>query len=323
VVAGLALFAAACGPEKDPGAELKARADELFAAENYEAAARLYQRILDDYPEWAEENGVAEAHKKAEAKSYFTAARKYARSGRQDLASDALDKAYELLPGDVEVVYGVGWVYIEKALEYRNKAAMTSGAGRADYGLLAEAHAELAREKFEKCVELDATHWGGHRGLAVYYLFGGENDKALEALAEAEKCSKKDDDKINVARLRFRAYAAKNDFDEGKKVLDELIEEYPNRGEVYFALGEYYLLLEKPNIEEAKNAFETGVTKEFEDSGTRNQMYIMLSRLRMREGDYEGAASAVKAALDDDPFNEIFTDEYAVAWGTKKLAEKR
>ena len=66
-----------------------------------------------------------------------------------------------------------------------------------------------------------------------------------------------------------------------------------------------------------------GLTKEFKDVGTRNQMYVMLSRLRMRKGNYDGALAAIKSALATDPFNGMFTDEYAIAWGAKKLSERK
>jgi hypothetical protein len=52
-------------------------------------------------------------------------------------------------------------------------------------------------------------------------------------------------------------------------------------------------------------------------------MYVMVSRMRMRKGDFDGALAATKAALTADPFNDVFTDEYAVAWGAKKLSEKK
>lgn len=325
-VAAVALIMAValgCEKKEEPGAGLKARAEALYAGGDYDGAVRLYDKLLVDYPAWAGARNVAEARKRAQAKALFIDARAAARSGRYEEAGEALEEAAALAPDDAEINYGVGWVYVEMAMQYRAKASVTRGARGADYVLLADAHADLARERFERSVKLGPEHWAGYRGMAIYYMYRGENDEALQALASAEKYSKTAEDKIAVARLRFRALAAKKNFEEAKKTLDALVEKYPENGEVYFALGEYYLLVDKPDLDEATQSFEVGVTKKFEDEGTRNQMYVMLSRMKMRKGDYDGAMSAIKAALASDPFNTAFTDEYAVAWGAKELSEKK
>jgi len=311
-----------CGEKEDPGERLKTRAEGLFAKGEYDEATRVYDKLFLDYPERAADAKVAEERDLAKARALFEEARSAARTNRFEEAGEVLTEALALAPNDAEINYGIGWVYIQTALEYQAQARVTGGGAQADYGLLADAHAELARERFERSIELDAKHWAGYRGIAVYHLYKGESEEALKALAEADKYSKTADEKITVGRLRFRAYAAESKFDEGKKALDALVEKYPDYGEAYFALGEYYLLLAKPDFKEAAKAFEVGVTKKFEDPGTRGQMYAMLSRLRIRNGDYDGALAAAKAALADDPFNEMFTDEYAVAWGAKKLSEK-
>lgn len=322
-VASFIFIAAGCEKKVEPGVELNARAQALYADGDYDGAVRLYDVLLIEYPAWAAENKVAEARKQARAKALFYAARKAARSGRYDEAGDALSEAFALAPDDVEVNYGIGWVYVERAIQYQTKAQMTRGTSRVDYVLLADAHADLARERFERSIELGPKHWAGYRGMAVYHMYSGENDKALEALAKAEEYSKKAEDKIAVARLRIRAYVAEKDFGKAKETLDALVEKYPESGEGYFALGEYYLINDKPDPGEAMKAFEAGLTKDFEDVGTRNQMYVMVSRMRMSKGDFDGALAATKAALATDPFNSVFTDEYAVAWGAKKLSEKK
>lgn len=324
LAAALAIIATAgCGKKENHAADLSARAEALFTEGNYDGAARLYDELLSDYPAWAAENDVAAAGNLAHAKVLFAAARKEARSGRYEKAGENLSKALALAPDDAEVNYGVGWVYMELALQYQTKARMASGPSRADYALLADAHADLARARFERSVELDPKHWAGYRGLGVYFMYRGDSKQALEALADAEHYSVKPEDKIAVARLKVRAYAAEKKFDEAKRTLDELIQKYPESGEAYFALGEYYLLIDKADPAEAAKAFETGLTKKFEDEGTRNQMCVMLARMRLSQGDYDGALTATKKALAADPFNSAFTDEYALAWGAKKLSEKR
>lgn len=322
-VAFFMLVATDCGEKADPGAELNARAQTLYADGDYDGAVCLYDRLLADHSAWAAENNVAEARKLAQAKTLFNAARKAARSGRYEEAGDALSEALALAPDDVEVNYGIGWVYVEMAVQYRTKAQMTRGASRVDYVLLADAHVDLARDRFERSIKLGPEHWAGYRGMAVYHIYRGENDEALETLDKADEYSEKAEDKIAVARLRIRAYVAKENNEKAKETLDALIEKYPTSGEAYFALGEYYLLADKPDLDEAVKAFEVGLTKEFKDVGTQNQMYVMLSRLRMRKGDYDGALAAIKSALATDPFNGMFTDEYAIAWGAKKLSERK
>ena len=322
-VAVFMLIATGCEKKAEPGVELNARAQALYADGDYDGAVHLYDVLLVEYPAWSAENKVAEARKQARAKALFYSARKAARSGRYDEAGDALSEAFALAPDDVEVNYGIGWVYVEIAVQYQTKAQLTRDASRVDYVLLADAHADLARQRFERSIELGPEHWAGYRGMAVYHMYSGENEKAMEALAKAEKYSEKAEDKIAVARLRIRAYVAQKDFDQAKETLDALVEKYPESGEAYFALGEYYLINEKPDPDEAMKAFEVGLTKDFEDEGTRNQMYVMVSRMRMRKGDFDGALAATKAALTADPFNDVFTDEYAIAWGAKKLSEKK
>jgi tetratricopeptide (TPR) repeat protein len=317
-----ALSLSGCGEKEDAGQQLKARAEDLFSKGEYAEATRVYDKLSLDYPELAADEGVAGRRKLAKARVLFEEARAAARTNRFDEAGEALTEALALAPDDAEINYGVGWVYIQRALEYQAQARVTRGGPQADYGLLADAHAELARERFERSIELDAKHWAGYRGMAVYYLYKGESEEALKSLAEADKYSDKPDEKITVGRLRFRAYAGEKKFDEAKIVLDGLIEKYPDYGEAYFALGEYYLLLPEQNFDEAAKAFEVGVTKKFEDSGTKGQMYVMSARLRIRDRKYDDALAAAKAALADDPFNEMFTDEYAVAWGAKKLSER-
>jgi tetratricopeptide (TPR) repeat protein len=317
------LIAAGCEKKVEPGAELNARAQTLYADGDYESAVHLYDVLLAEYPTWSAENKVVEARKQARAKALFYTARKAARSGHYDEAGNALSEAFALAPDDVEVNYGIGWVYVEIAVQYQTKAQMTRGSSRVDYVLLADAHADLARQRFERSIELGSEHWAGYRGMAVYYMYSGDNEKAIEALAKADKYSTKGEDKIAVARLRIRAHVAQKNFDKAKETLDALLEKYPESGEAYFALGEYYLINEKPDPDEAMKAFEVGLTKDFEDEGTRNQMYVMVSRMRMRKGDFDGALAATNAALATDPFNDVFTDEYAVAWGAKKLSEKK
>jgi tetratricopeptide (TPR) repeat protein len=311
-----------CKEKEKAGEELKVRAEKMFADEKYDDATRLYDKLFLDYPEWAADKETVAWRDLAKAKALYEEARTAARTNRFDEAGEALTEALALAPDDAEINYGVGWVYIQRALEYQAKARVTRGGAQADYGLLADAHAELARDRFERATELDGKHWAGYRGMAVYYLYKGDSKEALKSLAEADKYSKKPDEKITVGRLRFRAYAGEKEFDEGKKVLDGLIEKYPDYGEAYFALGEYYLLLPEPNYDEAAKAFEVGVTKKFEESGTKGQMYVMLARLLIRDQKYDDALAAAEAALADDPFNDMFTDEFAVAWGAKKISER-
>jgi predicted Zn-dependent protease len=133
-------------------------------------------------------------------------------------------------------------------------------------------------------------------------------------LAEAAKYSVKDEDKVAVARLRFQAYAGQKLMAEAKQIVDALLKDYPNRGDVYMTLAEYYLRLTPPDVAEAAKALEVGVTKEFDDDGIKGQMYLTLSRLRLSQRDVAGALAAAESALATDPFNGAFTDQYALCY---------
>ena len=206
-----------CGEKEDPAEELKARATELVTKEEYAEAVRVYDLLFLEYPESAEDAELVKQRDLAKARALFEEARTSARSNRFEEAGDVLTEALKLAPDDAEVNYGIGWVYIQTALEYQAQARMTRGGAQADYGLLADAHAELARERFERCIALDAEHWAGYRGMAVYHLYYGDNEEALKSLANADKYSKTPDEKITVGRLRFRAYAGESKFEEGKE----------------------------------------------------------------------------------------------------------
>lgn len=323
--AGAILFAlAGCKPQaEDPSAAMAKHAANLASEGKYDEAAALYDRILTDYPSSAQAKAAGERRDWCEAKSKFVTARGLARAGRFDEAGEVLSEAVVLAPDDVEINYGIGWVYIQTALDYMTKASMTRGAAAGDYYLLGKAQAELARGRFERCLKLDPRHWAGYRGMAVYYLFLGEEEQALEAANNALKYSTKEEDVIAALRLKFQVYAGQKNAAETKKVVDELVSKYPDRGEVYVSLAEYYLRLDKPDEAEAVKALETGVSKQFEDVGTRNQMYLLLSQLKLRQRDYDGALAAVETALASDPFNGALTDQFTVAFEAKAAAERQ
>ncbi len=303
----------------DPAAALHKKAEELFGQKRYSDAALYYDKILTDYPD-APAVLDAEARKKeCGAKAMFEEARLLARSGRYYEAGDLLSKAVGLEPDDVEINYGVGWVYMQLALDNLTSAQLAGSRG-GDYFLLAKVYSELARTRFERCVALDGKHWAGYRGLALYYLFNQNYDEALAELAKAEKYSPRPEDKIAVGRLRVQAYLGKRAFGDAKETLDVMLKDYPDRGEVYYSLAEYNLRQEKPDLAEAKKALEVGVGKTFDDPGTRNQLFSLLARMKRENKDYEGALTAAAEGLAVDPFNESLIQQYTLAFGTKALA---
>ncbi len=317
-----------CGKKEDPGAVLKARAEALYAEGKYDDAVRIYEKLAVDYLEWAAKERVGEARDRAEAKGLFEAARKLVRSGRSEEAEEAFREALALAPDDADVNYGIGFIYIENAARCRAEGYTTGGRTGADYMTLAGAYADLARGRFERSIKLNPKHWAGYRGMAIYHLYRGERDDALEALEDARKYAKEAGDIIAVESLRIQVYVDRKDLSRAKEIVDGLVEKYRERGETYAALadyymGEYYASRRESDVDEAIKALEVGVTKKFEDRETRNRAYSSLSQLRLRKGDYDGALSAAKVALASDPFNELFAKQYAAAWQRKKLAEGR
>jgi len=306
----------------DPARLLAARADRFYGEERYDDAAAVYEQVVTDYPSSPLAVEAGEKKKLSEAKSLFAEARMLARAGRYYEAGDLLSKATTLAPDDVEVNYGVGWIYFQLAVD-NLASAQLSGGGRltGDYLLLTKTYAELARQRFERCVALDAKHWAGYRGLALYHIFSQEYDEGLKDLATADKYSTKPEDKVAVGRMRVQAYIGKKDYAQAKATLDALLEKYPDRGDVYYSLAEYYLRQEKPDVAEAKKALEVGVGKTFDDPGTKNQLYGMLSRLRRDAKDYDGAVSAAADGLAGDPFNDSLVKQYTLAYGSKLMSE--
>lgn len=324
----LVFMPSGCGKKEDPGAVLKARAEALYAEGKYDDAVRFYDKLLVDYPAYAADEEVRDARKRAEAKGLFEAARKLARSGRNEEAEEALREALALAPDDAEVNYGIGFVYIENAARYRAEGYTTGGRTGADYITLAGAYADLARGRFERSIKLNPKHWAGYRGMAIYHLYRGEYDEALEALDDARKYAKEAGDIMAVESLRVRVYVDQKDLDRAKETVDRLVEKYRERGETYTALAEYHVGMYYANrresdVDEAIKALEVGVKKKFEDRETRNRAYSSLSQLLLSEKDYDRALSAAGAALASDPFNELFAKQYAAAWQRKKLAEGR
>jgi len=301
----------------DPGAALAAKAQGYYRLENYSDAAAAYDELLRQYPTSPAAEDAAARKKLCEAKALFVQARTLGRSGRYAEAGDVLAAAVPLAPDDVEVNYGVGWVYIQLAMDNAARAQLMGGAAAGDYLIRTRALAELGRARFERCKKLDAKHWGGYRGMALYYIFIQEYAKGLTELAEADKYSVRPEEKVAVARLRFQAYAGAGKMEDAKKVVDDLLKKYPDRGDVYLSLAEYYLRLPQPDVTEAAKALEVGLTKDFDDAGSKTQLYLTLSRLRLTAGDADGALAAVDAALEMDPFNGVLTDQYAVCYEIK------
>lgn len=314
----LTVGAGGCKKEKtDPAVGLNGEAKALFAAEKYAAAAEKYETITNEYPGSPLAKDAAKRKDLCDAKGLFAVAKTLARAGRNDEAGAKLGEALKLAPDDVEVNYGVGWVYMQLALDHLTRAASIGGPAQGDFVLLAKAHAELAKDRFQRCLELNPKHWAGHRGMALYYIFNRQEDEALKSLAEADKYSIKDEDKVAVARLRFQAYAGQKMMADAKQIVDGLLKNYPKRGDVYMTLAEYYLRLTPPDVAEATKALEVGVTKEFDDAGTKSQMYLTLSRLKLSQRDFDGALAAAESALAADPFNGALTDQYALCYEAK------
>ncbi len=324
----LVITPSGCGKKEDPAVALKARADGLYAEGKYDDAVRFYDKLLFDYPAYAAAEDVRDARKRAEAKSLFEAARKLVRSGRSGEAEEAFRKALTLAPDDADVNYGIGFIYIEKAARYRAEGYLTGGRTGADYMTLAGAYADLARGRFERSIKLNPKHWAGYRGMAIYHSHRGEYDDALKALDDARKYAKEAGDIIGIESLRIQVYFGKKDLDRAKEIVDRLVEAYPERGETYAALADYYIgkynaSERKSYLDEAIKALEVGVTKKFEDREIRNRAYSLLSQLLLSEKDYEGALAAAGDALADDPFNDLFAERYAAAWRKKELTEER
>lgn len=324
VTAATAAFVVVAQFKKDKEVDartLAERAGTLYREERYTEAADIYEKLQLDYPTSFYAKDAAAREIQCEAKALFGEARLLARSGRYGDAGDVLVKALALAPDDAEINYGVGWIYTQLALDTLAQAPYARGR-MGEVVLMTKVYLELARSRFERCVQLDPKYSGGYRGLALYYIINEDYDAALAHLAASEKYARRPEDKVATGRMRVQVYLGQKKYDEAKAVLDALLTKFADRGDVYYSLAEYYLRKEKADPAEAKKALEVGLTKRFEDAGTRNQLITLLARLRLDAKDYDGALAVAADGLAADPFNEALLHQYMLTYGTRAMAGK-
>lgn len=164
--------------------------------------------------------------------------------GDFDAAAQTLEKAVKATPTIAEAHYLLGAAYGQQA----QKASVFSKMSLAG----------KAREHLERAVQLDPNHLDARWGLMQYYtmapgIAGGSKEKARQQAAEIRKR-----DAILGHRAAAWLFLREKNVDAARNEYLAAVREQPNAPKAHYALGTFYLGVEKNN-KAATDAFETSV----------------------------------------------------------------
>jgi tetratricopeptide (TPR) repeat protein len=316
-----AVFLAGCGGE-DPSTVLYDRAKAAFDNKEYEAAITLCDEIILNHPDSEILEDAKELKLNGKRELLFDKSKEMANAGRFDEAGELLVELAAISKDDVKSNYGIGWIYLQMANAFAAEAMSVHPAMRGELALMSGAYIELAKYRFERCVEIDENDVYGHKGMALYYYSTNDQDKALEEIDKAIENAPDDTEKISTRGLRATILAQKEDFDASKAEIDKLAEDFPDRGEVYLSLAEYHLRKDMTDFEKPLDAVNTGLEKEIEDEATKGRMLSLKAQLMTQTGDFEGAMEALKAALNIDPLNQSYLDTFTLVYAQSEFAKE-
>lgn len=316
-----AVVLAGCGGE-DPAVEIYDRAKAAFDNGEYEAVVDFCDEIILDYPESETFDKAKELRLDAKREELFDKSKELANSGRFDKAGELLIELAKIAGDDVKSNYGIGWIYLQMANAFAAEAMSVHPAMRGELALMSGAYIELAKYRFERCVEIDENDSYGHKGMALYYYSTNDQDKALEEIDKAVENAPDDTEKISTRGLRAAILAQKEDFDASKAEIDKLAEDFPDRGEVYLSLAEYHLRKDMTDFEKPLEAVNTGLEKEIEDEANKGRMLSLKAQLMAQTGDFDGAMEALKAALEIDPLNQSYLDTFTLVYAQAEFSKE-
>jgi tetratricopeptide (TPR) repeat protein len=210
-------------------------AAELCAAgNNLERAERLYTQT--DY------DGVIALLKDepADARSLDLLGRSYFMQADYKKATDALEKAAILSPGDSMIQTWLGRAY--------GRRAETS------FALSAFGFATKSREAFERAVKLDSRNKEAANDLFDFYMeapgiVGGGVDKARKLLPVIAEC-----DPENVPFIEARLYEEKKQFDKAEENLRYAVDRAPQKVGLVLNLARF--LARRGRYEESEKVFQ-------------------------------------------------------------------
>jgi tetratricopeptide (TPR) repeat protein len=316
-----AVLVAGCGG-KDPGVGLYDRAKAAFDNEELEVANALCDEVIINHPESEVLDKVKELKLDCEREKLFKKSKELANSGRFDEAGELLLELAKIAGDDVKSNYGIGWIYLQMANAFATQTMSVHPSMRGELAAMSAAYLELAKYRFERCVEIDENDSYGRKGMALYYYSTDDQDKALEEIDKAIKNAPDDTEKISTRGLRATILAQKEDFEGSKAEIDKLAEDFPDRGEVYLSLAEYYLRKDIGDLGKPLEALNTGLEKDIEDDATRGRMLSLKGQIMAQNGDLDGAMEALKAALEIDPLNQTYTDTFTLVYAQSEFAKK-
>jgi tetratricopeptide (TPR) repeat protein len=243
--------------------------------------------------------------------------KRLANSGLLYEAGVLLVELSAIAPYDVRSNYGIGWVYLKMSNIIAGEASSPT-VGEA----MSAAYVELAKYRFERCVEIDENDSYGYKGMALYYYSTDDLDKALEEIDKAIENAPDDTEKISTRGFRAMILAQKEDFDASKAEIDKLAEDFPDRGEVYLSLAEYQFRRDMTDPEKPLETLNTGLEKEIEDEATKGRMLSLKAHLMAQTGDFDGAMDTLKAALEIDPFNQDYLDTFTLLYAHGEISKE-
>jgi len=310
-----------CGGE-DPAVGIYDRAKAAFDDGEYEVVVDLCDEIMLDYPESETLEDTKELRLDARRELLFEESKALANSGRFDEAGELLMELAKIAGDDVKANYGIGWIYLQMANAFASEMMSVHPAMRGELAMMSGAYIELAKYRFERCVEIDENDSYGHKGMALYYYSTDDQDKALEEIDKAIESAPDDTERISTRGLRATILAQKEDFEASKAEIDKLAEDFPDRGEVYLSLAEYHLRKDMTDFQKPLDAVNTGLEKEIEDEATKGRMLSLKAQLMAQTGDFDGAMEALKEALEIDPLNQSYIDTFALVYAQAEISKE-
>lgn len=320
-IAIAAILLIGCGGGEKELTALQDRAAKLYEEGDYDGASIVYEHIYLNFPDDEAADNAMEERKKCEAMSKLARAQEMANTGREDEVVQLLLDAEEVFPDDVSINYGIGWTYFKIAESVLEQMGQYPPYMQPQVMLRASAYLDLAKVRFEKCIETDEDDFHGYKGMTIFYVSEGNIDEAMANVDIAIEKADKDSDVIEMRSLKTQIYMQDGEMEKAKAEVDSLAEEYPENGEVYYIIAQYYISQDKPDNEKTMEALRSGVKKDFEDESVRGKMYALLSLLLDEEKEYTEARDMMLKALEIDPAHPEYLGTYPIVYADYKIEE--
>jgi tetratricopeptide (TPR) repeat protein len=280
-------------------------------AEQYFTASEIFEEIEISYPDYKEMENLKKEKKECLVEGYFQEAKDYIKEQKVDKALENIEKLLELDPDNIEGNYSVGFLYFQMAYNYA-VMMQTPGVTSSDIGYLSagvDTLMDLALMRFEKCLEIDDKHYAGHKGMGHYYTFQGDAEKAIEEMKLAVKYAEDEERKAVCRDALAQVYLNIGEIESAKSTIKTNLEEYPDRGDTYLTYAN--ILYAVGELDKAIENSQKGLDLDFDIKYSNTQLYATLSLLYMKKKDYESAKNSIIKAIQSDPGNQDYIDQYS------------